>query len=80
MENITLKEYLKHYDYFEEYLTDKYHIFIDNNQFDEYCIEIIKTNEDDSYNIGFCGINENTKIYDIKDIVLNYIIDDFMWK
>lgn len=57
----------------ELYLTDDFHIFIQNYQNDELCIEVCDKNGD-GININ-CDITLNTYICDIKNIVLNSIID-----
>lgn len=74
----TLKDYFEKEDYFTLDITDKYHIYIDNMCM-ELCIEICD-NEGNSVNIGiFVDIHYHTFVNDIKDIVLDYLVGNYLY-
>ena len=75
----TLKDYFENgKDILEIELNNKYHIYIDNIGF-ELCVEICDK-LGNSVNIGtFVDIQYMTFIDDIKDIVLDYLIGNYLY-
>lgn len=75
----TLKDYFENgKDILEIELNNKYHIYIDNIGF-ELCVEICDK-LGNSVNIGtFVDIHYMTFIDDIKDIVLDYLIGNYLY-
>lgn len=75
----TLKDYFENgKDILEIELNNKYHIYIDNIGF-ELCVEICDK-LGNSVNIGtFVDIHYMTFIDDIKDIVLDYLISNYLY-
>lgn len=80
----TIREYLKENDnYLEIYLTDKYHIYIDNGNSveddDSLCIELCDSNGN-SVNIGcYVDITMNSLVNDIKESIVNYLIGNYLY-
>ena len=75
----TIREYLKENDnYLEIYLNENYHIYIDNVGMG-LCIELCD-NKGNSVNIGcYVDITMNNLVNDIKDIVLDYLIGNYLY-
>lgn len=75
----TLKDYFENgKDILEIELNNKYHIYIDNIGF-ELCVEICDK-LGNSVNIGtFVDIHYMTFVDDIKDIVLDYLISNYLY-
>lgn len=75
----TLKDYFENgKDILEIELNNKYHIYIDNIGF-ELCVEICDK-LGNSVNIGtFVDIHYMTFIDDVKDIVLDYLISNYLY-
>lgn len=75
----TLKDYFENgKDILEIELNNKYHIYIDNIGF-ELCVEICDK-LGNSVNIGtFVDIHYMTFIDDVKDIVLDYLIGNYLY-
>ena len=80
----TIREYLKENDnYLEIYLTDNYHIYIDNGNSVEddelLCIELCDNNGN-SVNIGcYVDITMNSLVNDIKESIVNYLIGNYLY-
>ena len=78
----TIREYLKENDnYLEIYLTENYHIYIDNgNSVDDVvCIELCDKNGN-SVNIGcYVDITMNSLVNDVKESVINYLIGNYLF-
>lgn len=79
----TLKEYFEKNDYLEIYLSDNYHIYIDNGNSveddDLLCIELCDKNGN-SVNIGcYVDITMNNIVNDIKESVINYLIGNYLY-
>lgn len=75
----TLKDYFENgKDILEIELNNNYHIYIDNIGF-ELCVEICDK-LGNSVNIGtFVNIHYMTFVDDIKDIVLDYLIGNYLY-
>lgn len=75
----TLKDYFESgKDYLEIYLTDNFHIYIDNMG-SELCIELCDKNGN-SVNIGsYVDIHIHTFIVDIKESIVNYLIGNYLY-
>lgn len=75
-----LRDYFKenNTDIFEIYLTDNFHIFIQEYMFDRLCIEVCDKNGN-SKNV-LCDVSLETYICDIKESVLNSIIDSYLYE
>ena len=74
---MTLKEYFdkNNTDIFEVKITDNFHIFIQLCMFNELCIEICdKFGNSETL---FCNVNLDTNIDDVKNIMLDTIIDRY---
>ena len=80
----TIREYLKKNDnYLEIYLTDNYHIYIDNGNSVEddelLCIELCDNNGN-SVNIGcYVDVTMNSLVNDIKESIVNYLIANYLY-
>lgn len=76
---MTLKEYFdkNNTDIFEVKITDNFHIFIQLCMFDELCIEVC--DENCNSETLFCNVTLDTKIDDIKNIMLDTIIGRYFW-
>ena len=78
---LTLKQYFKinNKDTWEREILFDRNVFIQKGFENELCIEITDRNGN-SVNIGdFVDITINTAINDIKDIVLNYLFDNYLY-
>lgn len=77
---MTLREYFIEYntDKVEFYFTDNFHIFIQNYQNDDLCIELCDNNGN-SKNI-LCDITLNTDTLDLSEILINSILDTYLYK
>jgi hypothetical protein len=74
----TLKDYFEKGDYLILDITDIYHIYIDNVGMG-LCIELCD-NKGNSVNIGTCvDIHFHTFVDDIKDIVLDYLVGNYLY-
>ena len=79
MEAITVKDYFENgNNILEIELNNKYHIYIDNMSL-ELCIELCDRSGN-SVNIGsYVNIHYLTVIDDIKDIVIDYLIGNYLY-
>lgn len=80
----TIREYLKENDnYLEIYLTENYHIYIDNGNSveddDLLCIELCDKNGNSVYIGGYVDITMNNLVNDVKESVVNYLIGNYLY-
>lgn len=77
---MTLKEYFIKYntDNINIDLTDNFHIFIQKYQGDDLCIELCDNNGN-SKNI-LCDVTLNTDTLDLGEILVNSILDTYLYK